>query len=108
MKLANLGYRLGLSSAVAMLFGCGGSQLPVGSPGAIAQSHATTGYKTLYSFGKGFAGGQEPEAALIDVNGTLYGTTVAGGSTACIGGCGVVFTITSSGKENSALQVRGR
>ena len=41
MKLANPGYTLGLSAAVAMLFGCGGSQSPIGAPGAMPQSYAT-------------------------------------------------------------------
>ena len=40
MKLANPGYTLGLSAAVAMLFGCSGLQLPIGAPGVMSQSHA--------------------------------------------------------------------
>ena len=39
-----------------------------------------------------------PKAALIDVNGTLYGTTFHGGDTKCKG-CGTVFSITPSGVE---------
>jgi uncharacterized repeat protein (TIGR03803 family) len=38
--------------------------------------------------------GANPAAALIDVNGTLYGTTTYGGDTGCGGGgCGPVFSI---------------
>ena len=71
------------------------------------QSLARPDYRTLYSFGKRFSGGREPKAALIEVNGTLYGTTFAGGSTKCIGGCGIVFMITPSGKETVVYRFRG-
>lgn len=55
--------------------------------------------KVLYSF-QGEADGAYPAAGLIDVNGTLYGTTSAGGGSAnCSGGCGTIFSITRSGKE---------
>jgi uncharacterized repeat protein (TIGR03803 family) len=92
--------RFALAGAIAaLLAACGGSQPPVGAPAAMPQSRAGTGYTVLYSFGKRYSGGQEPKAGLMDLNGTLYGTTYAGGSTACVGGCGVVFKITPSGKE---------
>lgn len=90
-----------INAIAALLAGCGGSQLPTGAPGVMTQSRASTGYTVLHSFGKRYSGGQEPKAALIDVNGTLYGTTFAGGSTACVGGCGVVFKITPFGKETT-------
>jgi uncharacterized repeat protein (TIGR03803 family) len=49
----------------------------------------------LHSFGSG-TDGSEPEAGLIDVNGTLYGTTHTGGSY----GGGTVFALDpSSGAE---------
>jgi uncharacterized repeat protein (TIGR03803 family) len=100
--------RLALTSAIAASFaGCAGSQLPIGAPGAMPQSRAGTGYSILHSFGKRYSGGQEPKAALIDVNGTLYGTTYAGGSTKCIGGCGVVFKVTPSGKETTLYRFEG-
>ena len=51
---------------------------------AIAQSNE----KVLHSFGSG-TDGVEPEVGLIDVNGTLYGTTLAGGAY----GHGTVFAI---------------
>jgi hypothetical protein len=38
VRPANLGYTLGLFAAVAMLFGCGGSQPPIGAPGAMPQT----------------------------------------------------------------------
>ncbi len=94
--------RFAFTNVIAVLLaGCGGSQLTSGAPGAMpqARARATGSYSTLYSFGKRFSGGLEPKAALIDANGALYGTTFAGGSTVCVGGCGTVFTITPSGKE---------
>ncbi|MBV8344723.1 MAG: hypothetical protein JO190_06990 [Candidatus Eremiobacteraeota bacterium] len=49
----------------------------------------------LHSFGKGMDG-RVPEAGLIDVGGTLYGTTLDGGAN----GDGTVFTVTASGTES--------
>lgn len=40
MRLANLGYTFGLSAAVAMFFGCGGSQPPAAARGAMPQNSA--------------------------------------------------------------------
>jgi uncharacterized repeat protein (TIGR03803 family) len=54
----------------------------------------------IYSFKGGSADGAYPQAGLVDVNGTLYGTTNEGGATCgASGGCGTVFSITPSGKE---------
>ncbi len=50
--------------------------------------------KLLHSFGN-FHDGQYPEAALVNVGGTLYGTTSAGGAS----GDGTVFSITTDGVE---------
>ena len=55
-------------------------------------------YKILYSFGSSGSpccDGQNPWAGLIDVNGTLYGTTAGGGTL----GVGTVFSVTTSGVE---------
>lgn len=47
----------------------------------------------LHSFGGG-TDGEYPASGLIDVNGTLYGTTAAGGNSGCYGyGCGTVFSV---------------
>ncbi len=48
-----------------------------------------SGKRVLHSFGAG-SDGQEPVAALLDVNGTLYGTTSEGGAH----GKGTVFAVT--------------
>jgi len=68
---------LSVFASVVMLAGCGGSQPLIGTPSAVPQAPASTGYKSLHSFGKG-SDGQQPKAGLIDVNGTLYGTTYKG------------------------------
>jgi uncharacterized repeat protein (TIGR03803 family) len=55
--------------------------------------------KVLHRFGSG-SDGVQPAAGLIDVKGTLYGTTEFGGANCgANGGCGTVFTITPSGVE---------
>ena len=47
----------------------------------------------LHFFGQS-GDGSDPYAGLIDVGGTLYGTTLNGGGTGCGGsGCGTVFSI---------------
>jgi uncharacterized repeat protein (TIGR03803 family) len=51
----------------------------------------------------GFTGtpdGAKPQAALININGTLYGTTADGGSPdRCSNGCGTAFSVTPAGRE---------
>jgi len=56
--------------------------------------------KVLYAF-KGGSDGAYPKAPLIDVNGTLYGTTSEGGNYTCTHStaCGTVFSVTTSGQE---------
>jgi uncharacterized repeat protein (TIGR03803 family) len=57
--------------------------------------------KVLYGF-KGGTDGSGPLSGLIAIEGTLYGTTYDGGGNGCYNGhgCGTVFSITTSGKEN--------
>ena len=61
--------------------------------------------KVLYAFcpQPGCADGAAPQGGLINVNGTLYGTTRYGGSTGCNGdGCGTVFAINrKTGRETT-------
>jgi uncharacterized repeat protein (TIGR03803 family) len=92
-----------------MLAGCGGSQPPIGAPGAMRQTSAlvvrsgSTNYKIVYSF-RGGSDGANPGAGLINVGGTLYGTTVRGGTDSCRdsegSGCGTVYSVTRDGAEN--------
>jgi uncharacterized repeat protein (TIGR03803 family) len=65
--------------------------------------------KVLYAF-QGGSDGARPASGLIDVNGTLYGTTLQGGGHKCNGdgpGCGTVFSVTTSGQERVLHAFRG-
>ena len=109
--MSNLGFRycaFNAVVAVALIIGCGGSQ-PFGAPGAMPQTstsvsmHAQFGAAgSLRNLARRDAdGGKYPQAPLIDVGGILYGTTNNGGAfrgrKTCYGGCGTVFSITTSG-----------
>jgi uncharacterized repeat protein (TIGR03803 family) len=77
-------------------------------------SITTAGAETvLYSFGARHSDGAHPQAGLIDVNGTLYGTTEEGGSRSRSrcgerGGCGTVFSVTTAGVETVLHRFGGR
>jgi uncharacterized repeat protein (TIGR03803 family) len=64
--------------------------------------------KVLHSFGGG-ADGSGPLSGLIAVDSTLYGTTYDGGGNGCYNGngCGTVFSISTSGKENVLYRFAG-
>jgi uncharacterized repeat protein (TIGR03803 family) len=70
-----------------------------GGCGTVFSINPTTGAETvLYSFcsQQNCSDGSEPYAGLVEVKGTLYGTTIAGGAnyTECNGyGCGTVFAL---------------
>ncbi|MFY9710877.1 MAG: choice-of-anchor tandem repeat GloVer-containing protein [Candidatus Cybelea sp.] len=95
--------------ALAMLAGCGGSQPPIGGPGVIPQSHpliargGSSSYRVLYRFGDK-PDGATPDGSLIDVHGTLYGTTEAGGADVE----GGVFSITTGGAEKMLYDFKKR
>lgn len=85
----------------ALLAGCSSSS---GGPSALVPGKPpppnTTGYRALYNFHVTPGDGIAPYAALIDVGGSLYGTTSAGGSgSGCGMGCGTVFRVSTSGSE---------
>jgi uncharacterized repeat protein (TIGR03803 family) len=83
--------------------GCGSSsQQALDIPRATAQSRDSLGYTAIYSFGAP-PDGQQPKAGLINVNGTLYGTTYVGGAH----NYGTVFTVTTAGKENVLYSFEG-
>ena len=107
VSLHRSGITLGLCAA-ALLAGCGGSQPPIGALSRSAAASSTVAYNVIYSF-KGRKDGAGPVAPLIDINGTLYGTTSAGGGDGCesSGGCGTVFSITPSGVETVLHAFRG-
>jgi uncharacterized repeat protein (TIGR03803 family) len=73
---------------------CGGSQSGCGTVFSINPS--TGSESVFYAFKNNGADGNSPVAGLIDVNGTLYGTTIAGGAdrSGCNSkGCGTLFAI---------------
>ncbi len=91
-------------AAVALLVGCGVlRQGQDDMPPPLSTSPAENApqrslvhraYRVLHSFG-GLGDGMNPVAGLINVNGTLYGTTSNGGAN----DAGTVFEIKKSGKE---------
>jgi uncharacterized repeat protein (TIGR03803 family) len=98
-------YALSIGVAAALLVGCGGSQPPIGAPGAVPQRGIrpeSSSYKVLYAFDE-YPDGAAPVAGLLDVGGTLYGAAANGGLKKCFerrsGGCGTVFSITPKGAE---------
>jgi uncharacterized repeat protein (TIGR03803 family) len=62
-------------------------------------------FRTVYAF-QGNPDGANPSAALIDVNGTLYGTTAYGG-VGGIDGYGTCFKVTESGLESVLYSFKG-
>jgi len=68
----------------------------------------TKGAETVLHSFKGGSDGTYPAAGLIDVAGTLYGTTGGAGSvSSCAGGCGTVFKITTEGAETVLYSFAG-
>ena len=62
----------------------------------------------LHSFPSGSGDGAYPLAGLLNVNGTLYGTTSAGGANcSSSGGCGMIFNVTTSGTEIALYSFEG-
>jgi uncharacterized repeat protein (TIGR03803 family) len=81
--------------------GCKGFYAP--ACGVVYTLSASGSENVIYRF-KGGSDGAQPAAPLIDVNGTLYGTTAFGGGDGCDLesqqlGCGVVYSLTPSGSE---------
>jgi uncharacterized repeat protein (TIGR03803 family) len=64
--------------------------------------------KVLYRFA-GTPDGANPQAGLIAVNGTLYGTTMFGGGAGCFGGegCGTVYSVNTAGTESVLYSFAG-
>jgi uncharacterized repeat protein (TIGR03803 family) len=93
--LVNQVYALAILVLVAPLVGCGGTNMtPSPQTASVASKAGSQGYKILYSF-RGHDGAN-PLASLVNVDGTLYGTTSQGGAH----NGGTVFSITPSGEEH--------
>jgi uncharacterized repeat protein (TIGR03803 family) len=110
-----LHYALTSCVSLAMLAGCGGAPQRIGPPETGVQPasradrvpHAPTSssYEVLYRFDR-YPDGAHPQAPLILVKGTLYGTAYQGGKNCGshhLGkyGCGTVYSVTPSGVEHT-------
>jgi uncharacterized repeat protein (TIGR03803 family) len=98
--MKQLGYIAAACLGAALLAGCGGLYAPGVSYPLSSSRTSTSGYQVLYNF-RGAPDGNSPIAGLIDVNGTLYGTTSGGGAyiSGSGSGLGTVFSITTTGTE---------
>jgi len=73
---------------------------------AASAAHAAS-EQGVYFF-KGGKDGAFPVGGLINVGGTLYGTTASGGgSSNCENGCGTVFSVTPAGNEKIIYAFKG-
>lgn len=83
---------------------------PIGAPATSAQAlrAPTSSFQVLHRFGRHdkSRGGANPSGPLLDVNGTLYGTTSNGGRGG-YGGNGVVYSITTTGATKVLYLFRG-
>jgi uncharacterized repeat protein (TIGR03803 family) len=78
--------------------------------GTVFAMNSSTGTESvLYNF-TGGADGAYPAYGPIEANGTLYGTTTAGGGSGCGSskpGCGTVFKLSTSGTERVLYSFKG-
>ena len=90
--------------AAVMLAGCGGSQQLIATPGEAARDAPLFDphYATVYTFAGG-TDGRYPNASMIAVGETLYGTTAGGGTSHN----GTVFQVTTSGTQSVIHRFRG-
>jgi uncharacterized repeat protein (TIGR03803 family) len=102
---------LAICAVIAVLSGCGGLQAPIGAPGAAARTIVrsqrivpASAYKVLHSFrGRRHHDGAMPLASVINIKGTLYGTTGRGGTN----GVGAIFSATTTGTEKVLYSFSG-
>jgi uncharacterized repeat protein (TIGR03803 family) len=112
MMISGLGRSLVIFGALSILAACG-SQSSIDTPGAMPQAHhirTASSYQVLHSFG-GSGDGDNPSAGLVvccNIEATLYGTTYGGGANCSQGGgCGTVFSVTTSGTESVLYSFKG-
>ncbi len=84
----------------------------LGGCGTVFTMSTSGAERVLHSFKGGSKDGEQPRATLIDVKGTLYGTTASGGAAPCnISGaahsCGTVFSVNRTGKERVLYAFEG-
>ena len=74
--------------------------------GAVFSSSLTGTETVLYSFGGTAARGCQPWAGLVDLNGTLYGTSIGGSSPPCVGN-GTLFSVNPGGGATTIHKFAG-
>ncbi len=97
----------GLTSLDGMLYGTtdhGGGYYGLGT---VFQITLTGREKILYRFKGGASDGWGPQAPLLPLHGTLYGTTAYGGCDSCDGGRGTVFSVNPGGVEHMLYAFQG-
>lgn len=67
--------------------------------GTVFSVNSSGAESLLHSFKGNPNDGAYPAAALVVLHGSLYGTTLRGGSGPCSNGCGTIFKMSTSGKE---------
>jgi uncharacterized repeat protein (TIGR03803 family) len=110
----------GMAAAAALVAACSGPwpSLSASPSLRVTKQTGSSGYQLIHGFGDPGrlhrnAGGINPDGALIDVNGTLYGTTSWGGlnchrvSGFYANSCGTVFSVSPSGKWRPVYRFRG-
>jgi uncharacterized repeat protein (TIGR03803 family) len=93
--------------AKGILYGAtgGGGHHGRGSVYKLAPSGAE---KTIHNFDPAAGDGDTPGPVTMDSAGNLYGTSYSGGGTGCGGsGCGIVYSLTSSGSETVLYSFTG-
>ncbi len=104
-RLRSFRYAVSICAVAGMLAGCASPPIPsngvqaIGPPGAPPQTSNASSYKVLYAF----AHRAYPHAGVIDVKGTLYGTTQVGGAA----GQGIVYSLTAAGAEKILHDFKG-
>ncbi len=93
-------YAISLGAIATMLAGCAARDNAAALPATSEQrTQAATSYRVLYQFShRAF-----PDTGLIDLNGTLYGTTPVGGAS----GDGIVYSVTTGGVEKILHAFKG-
>jgi uncharacterized repeat protein (TIGR03803 family) len=86
--------------------GAGGT-LPSISGGTVYKVSTSGTERVLYSFQK-YGDGTHPEAKLLGIGSTLYGTTSDGGVHSCYSrSCGTIFSVSTTGKERVLHSFQG-
>lgn len=117
LRIALLAY----STAATLLAGCSGLGSPGGEsvsglPQMLNSDRARADFGEMSQFTHLFSfslkNGAHPEAGLVQLGGSFYGTTQLGGDSECFGGystpgCGVVFKVGPSGEESAIYSFKG-